>query len=190
MLTLTKYFISHYTMTHYDETDTAVFNWKQDREAYDTKEEAMQWMHREERIWTDYIKSELATADNADCILHLNKLLKNSGYRVVAKTYNYTHISENMDTDVKAYEIVKVISDKTIEIRPMVAQHDISHLKQVSGGFSGHVVEQGNQKVTYESDETAPTFRIRKKKNGDDWTYKGGRFGLQEKPYAFYDFNF
>jgi len=190
MITSTKYFTSQYTMTHYDETDTAVFNWKQDREAYDTKEEATQWMQREEKSWTDYIKSELTKADNQECILHLNKLLKNSKYKVVSKTYNYTHVSEYGYSDVRAYEIIKVVSDKTLEIRELATQFDISHLEQVAGGYMGHVVNQRAQKVTYETNTENPIIRIRKKKNSDDWTYKGSRFGLQENPYAFYDFNF
>jgi hypothetical protein len=105
------------------------------------------------------------------------------------KTMDYKYASEHFYTDVKAYEIVKVISDKTVEVRRLEATYDISHLEQVVGGFAGHVVNQRDQKVTFESAPNAPVIRIRKNKYGN-WAHKGRRFTFENKPYAFYDYNF
>ncbi len=102
---------------------------------------------------------------------------------------DYKYASEHFYTDVKAYEIVKVISDKTLEVRSLIANHNIKHLDQVVGGFSGHVVNQREQKVTFEIDPSAPVIRIRKNKYGN-WASKGRRFTLRNEPYAFYDYNF
>ena len=102
---------------------------------------------------------------------------------------DYKYASEHFYTDVKAYEIVKVISDKTLEVRPLKATHDIAHLNQYVGGFCGHVENQRDQKVTFESAPNAPVIRIRKNKYGN-WGHKGQRFTLEIKPYAFYDYNF
>tara|TARA_R110000737_G_scaffold248390_1_gene258396 strand:- start:66 stop:662 length:597 start_codon:yes stop_codon:yes gene_type:complete len=122
---------------------------------------------------------------------HIANLQANAEFRIVEDVREFTHVSQYGYSDVHAYEITKVISDKTIEIRAMTAKHDISHLKQYVGGFSGHVENQRNQKVTYESDQSAPVVRIRKKKNNpESWTSNGQRFGLTEAPYAFYDYNF
>jgi hypothetical protein len=101
----------------------------------------------------------------------------------------YQYASEHLYSDVRAYEIVKVISDKTLELRPLLATYNIAHLEQVAGGFCSHVVNQRDQKVTFKSDPSAPVIRIRKNKYGN-WARKGTRFTLRTEPYAFRDFNF
>lgn len=101
----------------------------------------------------------------------------------------YKYASEHLYSDVRAYEIVKVVSEKTIEVRPLIANHDISHLNYHTGGFFGHLENQRDQKVTFEVDPSAPVIRIRKNKHGN-WAHKGRRFSLRNEPYAFYDFNF
>jgi|TARA_R110000824_G_scaffold543_2_gene3537 hypothetical protein len=122
---------------------------------------------------------------------HMEEVRKKHTFKINEIAVNYTHASHYMYTDVDAFEIVKVISDKTIEIRRMKTDHNIKGLTTYVGGFSGHVANQHAQTVTYESNPEADVIRIRKKKNSKDWwVHKGMKFMLKESPYAFYDFNF
>ena len=93
-------------------------------------------------------------------------------------------------SDVYPFEVVKVISDKTIEVREMDAERDESvELKWVAGGFAGHCVNQRDQRWHITSNPENRVIRIRLGKGG--WKDKHGRkFGLSDKPTRFYDFNF
>lgn len=94
-------------------------------------------------------------------------------------------------SDVTPYEVVRVISDKTIEIREMDAERDESvKLQWDVGGFCGHCVNQHEQKWNITRNESNPVVRIRlSAKKG--WQDKHGRrFGLSEEPVRFYDYNF
>ena len=153
--------------------------------------EAEALMEKEKNYYCGWLASELARATDKAVIAHLSKLIDNIDFRIVEEKKTFTHASRYGYSDVDAYEIVKVISDKTIEVRKMDTKHDISHLKQYAGGFSGHVEDQRNQKVTYASNPDAEVIRIRRKKNNpEQWCNGNQRFGLTEKPYAFYDYNF
>ena len=91
----------------------------------------------------------------------------------------------------KAYEIVKVVSDQTVEIRRMDTEVDDSvKLKWVSGGFAGHCVNQRDQKWFYKSNPDNPVIRIRRRKDGNFYRGYNIRFSLDFKPYHFYDYNF
>lgn len=153
--------------------------------------EAEALMEKEKNHYCGWLASELARATDKAVIAHLSKLIDSVDFRIVEEKKTFTHASRYGYSDVHAYEIVKVISDKTIEVRKMDTKHDISHLKQYAGGFGGHVEDQRNQKVTYTSNPDAEVIRIRRKKNNpEQWSNNGDRFGLTEKPYAFYDYNF
>ena len=93
-------------------------------------------------------------------------------------------------TDVTPYEVVKVISDKTIEVREMDSVEDRSvKLEWEVGGFAGHCVNQRDQKWFITSNPENRIIRIRLGKKG--WKDKHGRkFGLSDKPVRFYDYNF
>lgn len=94
-------------------------------------------------------------------------------------------------SDINPFEIVRKISDKTIEIREMNAVRDRSvELDFVPGGFSAHCRNQSSQKWTISSDETAPVVRIRLSKNRGWQDKYGRRFQLADQPRKFYDFNF
>ncbi len=93
-------------------------------------------------------------------------------------------------SDVNPYEIIRRISDKTIEIREMKAERDLEWKPEfVSGGFCGTVVNQNEQRWIISSDESAKPVRIRLGKNGWKDSY-GNRYGLSDKPVKFYDYNF
>ena len=94
-------------------------------------------------------------------------------------------------SDVNPFEVVNVVSDKTIEVREMNTVRDDSiKLEFHVGGFSAHCSNQHDQKWTITSDETAPVIRIRLSKN-KGWKDKyGRRFQLADQPVKFYDYNF
>ena len=92
-------------------------------------------------------------------------------------------------SDVEPYEVVKVISDKTIEIRAMDSKALPWKRDFHPGGFFGHTSNQNEQKWDITSNEDNPVFRIRLGKKG--WKNAGGsRFQLADEPRKFYDFNF
>ena len=94
-------------------------------------------------------------------------------------------------SDVTPYEVVRVVSDKTIEVREMDSERDTSvEMKFAVGGFSAHCMNQHEQKWFIKSNAANPVVRIRlSTKKG--WQDKHGRrFGLSEQPVRFYDYNF
>jgi hypothetical protein len=94
-------------------------------------------------------------------------------------------------SDVTPFEIVRRVSDKTIEIREMNAVRDESvKMNFVVGGFSAHCTNQREQKWIITSDAAAPVRRIRLQKNGQWKDSSGGRYALHADPVKFYDYNF
>lgn len=93
-------------------------------------------------------------------------------------------------SDVEPFEVVRVISDKTIEVRAMDAKKDDSvKLEFHVGGFSAHCSNQHQQKWFITSNPNNPVIRIRLGKKG--WKdAHGRRYGLADKPCKFYDYNF
>ncbi len=93
-------------------------------------------------------------------------------------------------SDVTPYEVVRIVSDKTIEIREMKATL-IEGWKpdMIAGGFSAHCANNGTQEYTYESDPEAQVIRARLNKNGK-WKSVYGEHRIADKPKRFYDYNF
>lgn len=95
-------------------------------------------------------------------------------------------------SDVNPYEIVRRVSDRTIEIREMnaVRSNPENKLGFVPGGFVGHCANQDEQEWTITSNPEARVKRIRLHKDGR-WRCKHGeRFVLAVQPRKFYDYNF
>ncbi len=148
------------------------------------KAEAEELLQKEKAHWEGF----LANAEQTDEVKRLQAV---ADWRIVEEIVTFTHASFYMYSDVKAYEIVKVISDKTLEVREMKTQHSCANLEFTPGGFSGHYHNQGDQEVTYESNPEAEVIRIRRKKGSfEKWGSGHARFGLTPAPYAFHDFNF
>ena len=190
MLKVTYYEVQAYAPKNWENGEWKPANeceweWVGNEQArFTDRAEAEKFLAKEVALWDKFIADKPAKEDD-----HYAALEAMRAHRIVEDVVEYKYACHYMYTDVDAYEIVKVVSDKTIEVRKMDTEHDIAHLKQYVGGFFGHVAEQRNQKVTYASNPDNEVIRIRKKKNGD-WGHKGNRFGLKEKPYAFYDYNF
>lgn len=94
-------------------------------------------------------------------------------------------------TDVEPFEVVKVVSDKCVEVRAMKAELDPSWKPAfVPGGFSAVCVNGGSQRWNIQSDESAEVIRVRQHKNGT-WKNKyGALFRPSDSPRKFYDYNF
>jgi hypothetical protein len=94
-------------------------------------------------------------------------------------------------SDVTPYEVVRVISDKTIEVRSMKTERDTSvELQFIPGGFSAHCANQSKQKWFISSDENGNVFRIRLQKTGYWKDFGGNKYKLDNEPVKFYDYNF
>ena len=93
-------------------------------------------------------------------------------------------------TDIDPFEVVRVVSDRTLEIREMNTDRDDSVVLQFHiGGFAANCSNQRDQKWTITSDTSNKVIRIRLGKNG--WKdAHGRRFKLSEQPHKFYDYNF
>ena len=93
-------------------------------------------------------------------------------------------------SDVHPFEVVRRVSDKTIEVRAMSAKIDPEWKPEfVAGGFAAHCVNQDEQRWIIESDEEAKVVRIRLGKRG--WKDKNGnQYKLRDKPVKFHDYNF
>ena len=95
-------------------------------------------------------------------------------------------------SDIEPYEVIRVISDKTLEIRPMRTEFDESSrgsLKFHIGGFGGHCSNQHTQKWIITSLPEAEVIRIRKTKS-NEWKSGNLKFRLSDEPVKFYDYNF
>ena len=88
-------------------------------------------------------------------------------------------------TDVLPYEVVQIINNKKVVLRPMHATR-ISEMEFVSGGFAGHCINNYGQKWSYESLPDAETITITLTKKG----WGQGSYRMNDKPIMFYDFNF
>ena len=100
-------------------------------------------------------------------------------------------------SDVHPVEVVRIISDSTVEVRAMDAVLDPEWKPEIiPGGFVGHCVNQGDQKHIITSNEENPVFRVRlsrsknPRKNGYWFDSNGSRYVMNDKPVRFYDYNF
>jgi len=94
-------------------------------------------------------------------------------------------------SDVEPFEVVRRVSDKTLEVRPMKAERDPSwQMDFRPGGFLGTVVNQNDQKWIISSHPEGRVFRIRLRKDGFWYSPYGDRYKLADRPVRFYDYNF
>jgi len=96
-----------------------------------------------------------------------------------------------MYSDVHPYEVVKVISKQTVEVRGMKHKQIVFPQDVHIGGFCAHTADNYNQKYEYESNKEAPVIRLRFSKVKLQWQSSSGlRFLMHETPIYFYDYNF
>jgi len=84
-----------------------------------------------------------------------------------------------MWTDRVPFEVIKVISDKTLEVRELDA--DLIGLDKMD--------PQNTQEYKFSSNVNNQMYRIRKSKRGY-WVHKHKKFLLSDVPYKFFDYQF
>ena len=106
------------------------------------------------------------------------------------KVVDVDYANEICYSDVRPYEIVKVVSEKTIEVREMKAEELPWKKDFHAGGFFGHMANQRDQKWKISSNEDVPVYRAHKRKDGCFWAKGAHKFRLAEEPRKFHDYNF
>jgi len=93
-------------------------------------------------------------------------------------------------SDVTPYEVVRVISEKTIELREMDAELLVGQKPDfTAGGFVGHCTNQRSLRYDIKSNPTNRVIRARLRKSGG-FHSEMGKHILSDKPVRFYDYNF
>lgn len=93
-------------------------------------------------------------------------------------------------SDIEPFEVVRVVSDKCMEVRAMNAELSPEWSPVVvAGGFAGHCTNNNQQRWTYATNPDAPVFKIRLRKDGR-WYSQYGRHRISETPERFHDYNF
>tara|TARA_R110000744_G_scaffold367657_1_gene477221 strand:- start:42 stop:392 length:351 start_codon:yes stop_codon:yes gene_type:complete len=99
-------------------------------------------------------------------------------------------------SDVHPYEIVRIVSDKCIEIRAMDTSENKTKMNFVAGGFSAHCSNQHAQDYDYTSNPENHVKKIRLNRVSQYcadkvWKCKNGaRYNISDEPYKYYDYNF
>jgi len=108
-------------------------------------------------------------------------------YQQIEKYANFYGYS-----DVEPYEVVRVISPTTVEIRRMNTKLlNGGDLKFHIGGFSANCSNGDVQEYAYTSNTNAPIERIRWSKANNRWQQgRHTHFSMSEKPRKFHDYNF
>ncbi len=92
-------------------------------------------------------------------------------------------------SDRHPWEVVKIVSDKTIHVREMKSTKDPEWKPDmIPGGFSAHCVNNNEQKWILKSDPHGRVFGLRKCVDGN-WKHKGQKFSIGTAK-RFYDYNF
>ena len=110
-------------------------------------------------------------------------------YTFSIEPFVYGYANMHGWTDVNPFEIVRVVSPKTIEIRIMDSEELPWEADWVVGGFAGHCKNQRDQKWKITSNSENPVIKARLRKDGY-FHSSHGRHWLAEKPRKFYDYNF
>ena len=116
----------------------------------------------------------------------------NKKYEYAVEAINYTYANHHGYSDSNPFEIVRVVSDKTIELRSMIWERASDWKPEfVSGGFVAHCTNNGDQRNAWiiKSDPDGYTIRARLQKNGS-WKSSHGRHSLHTAAIKHYDYNF
>jgi len=159
-------------LTHSDRHDVDVTAHKQDAISFLSEEEA---------------HAHIATLSEIDHNWRNQNVTMFYTFKVALADYAFANMHGY--SDIEPFEIVNIVSDKTIEIRKMNCIEQEWDREFYAGGFHGHTANQHKQKWDIQSCEANPVVRIRKGKKG--WKdSSGSRFAIAEQPRKFYDYNF
>jgi hypothetical protein len=113
----------------------------------------------------------------------------NNKYVYEVEPIHYSYCNMHGWSDVYPFEIIRVVSNKTIEVRAMIAELDEDFKPEIiPGGFSGHCVNQNKQTYKYRSCPEGQVMKVRLGKKG--WKSAMGKHVLSTQPRKFYDYNF
>jgi len=94
-------------------------------------------------------------------------------------------------SDVAPFEVINIISDKTVEIRAMSAEITRAPKNFNKGGFCGHFSDNHSQTWKCTPNPQNSIIRIRLSKALNKWRDSGGRsYRMSDKPQKFHDYNF
>ena len=134
------------------------------------------------RIYLDYCEQEDKYRRQ---ISELSKYLQEQMY-----------ISLFLYSDVKAYEVVEVLTIDHLLVRQLSATikpeaKEALQKSFVPGGFCGHF-DNSQQEWSFESNENNPVVHVRRHKDGRFYEAHARTcpYILQDKPYEFRDYNF
>jgi hypothetical protein len=130
----------------------------------------------------EYSIIKKVVADRGNARLRLRDYTNSDFFRFKIRKFANLRIG----SDMRPFEVVRVISDKTVEIRQM--NHEAIRLPKEFhvGGFSAHCSDNYNQEYSYSSNLDAPVQRIRLSSRG----WGKGQYYMSDKPVYFYDYNF
>jgi hypothetical protein len=98
--------------------------------------------------------------------------------------------NRQLGSDTEPYEIVRIVSNKTLVVRRMASELDPTWKRDFTpGGFFGYTANNESQRWIIRPDPNGEELRIRLGKRG--WrSSRGWAFFLSETPRKFHDFNF
>lgn len=147
----------------------------------------------------DVVTKTFATEEEATALMEIlptTRVSKLSGGQEFVEVYTtsidvvtFSHANNLGWTDVNPFEIVKVVSAKTIEVRMMDSVELPWERDFHEGGFFGHTSNQNEQKWKITSNPSNPVMKARLRKDGY-FHSDHGRHSLSNEPRKFYDNNF
>lgn len=150
---------------------------------------------RGDRVQTDaHVVKTFETAEEAQAIVDGLPVGRcgatyNNKYSYEVEPIHYGYCNMHGWSDVYPFEIIRVVSPKTIEVRAMIAELDEDFKPEIiPGGFSGHCVNQNKQTYKYRSCPEGQVMKVRLGKKG--WKSAMGKHVLSTQPRKFYDYNF
>lgn len=108
---------------------------------------------------------------------------KNS-FRFRMKIRKYCNM--RVGSDWYPFEVVRIVSDKCVEVRAMSSVQTVFPQEVYVGGFSAHTADNHNQNYEYSSAPENGIEKVRLGKKG----WGNGNHVMMDRPYKFYDYNF
>jgi hypothetical protein len=168
-----------------NETKTAIITYKIEGVRpgnFKTREDAQEYINKQVESLRNY-------ESDACCEVRKAAAIKDLEDREILEIEN-KYANQCGYSDHAPYEIVRIVSEKTIEIRAMDYSENKSEMEFQVGGFGGHCNNNHAQDYDYSVNEENPVIRIRLHKH-DRWKDKWGRkYNISSAPYRFYDYNF
>jgi hypothetical protein len=93
-------------------------------------------------------------------------------------------------SDLVAFEVVRIVSDKCVEIREMTAVEGSWKPEYEVGGFNAICANQHDQNWEISSNEANPVIKVRLQKTGKWQDASGNRYKPTATPVQFRDYNF